>query len=150
MLRTTFSTSRLLDFFSEKELTAQVGLGSGFGLWAATAQGEMACNVERERQSLPKPVAADSPKPATAVARKRARRPGESFHALRGGRAGSRRSDGDRAAYGLYGVGKKGTRSVLHATARGRRMSALGFERIKRGGRVLSMGVALVAGSRMS
>jgi hypothetical protein len=114
MLRTTFSTSRLLDFFSEKELTAQVGLGSGFGLWAATAQGEMACNVERERQSLPKPVAADSPKPATAVARKRARRPGESFHALRGGRAGSRRSDGDRAAYGLYGVGKKGTRSVCY------------------------------------
>jgi hypothetical protein len=135
-----------------------IELGSGFGLWVVTvgSEAKMAAAPLLNAQS-PSMAGASSPQAKMAAAplpvKKPAQKPVDPVKAFAKAML-AERATGEVTAAELHGAYVEWARregiEEMSATALGRRLSALQFARVKRGGRVLYTGVALAAGSRVN
>lgn len=117
-----------------------IELGSGLGLWVTTGGSERVGDMRQNASAVPE----KQPEPAT-VTKMKVKDPVKLFTRA----AIVERTNGEVTAAALYDAyaawAEREGQEELSPTAFGRRMSALGYERTKRGGKVLYIGVALVA-----
>ena len=125
-------------------LALLIELGSGFGLWAVTAAGE----GERKNPQESKTAAPQQPGPAPT--KSKAKDPVKAFARA----VVVDRASGEVTAAELHNAfvewAKREGLQEMSPTALGRKLSEMGYARVKRGGRSLYTGIALAAGSRMN